>query len=273
MSGSITANDEPAYPRGRIECSGRPHLFELRAAGWITGPAGRGLEGQDLTASGILCGVSRQPESRRRLADLSGTNPDRLSGISDGIFSVAMTLLVLTLVVPVLYGSSTTEGQLWQALRNLGPKVLVYTLSFMTLGIFWLGQGTQLSHLARSNRNYVWIHLVFLFAVTMLPFSTLLLGSYFWLKVALIEYWLNIVLLGATLFVGLQYGLSANLFREEDKREMAPLMRGRILIAQSLYAGATALCFIFPTWVSIALIILVQLNYVLAPRIPILGRF
>jgi uncharacterized membrane protein len=217
--------------------------------------------------------VSRQPEARRRLADLSGTNPERLSGISDGIFSVGMTLLVLGLVVPTLYGSSTTEGQLWQLLRNLGPSILVYTLSFMTLGIFWLGQGTQLSHLARSNRNYVWIHLVFLFAVTMVPFSTALLAHFFWLKVALIEYWLNIVLLGATLFAALEYGLRANLFREEDRREMAPLMRGRILIAQSLYAGATLLCLVFPTWVSIALIILIQLNYVLAPRLPILGRF
>ena len=54
---------------------------------------------------------------------------------------------------------------------------------------------------------------------------------------------------------------------------LARLMRGRILIAQSLYAFATALCFVFPTWVSIALIVLIQLNYVIAPRIPILRRF
>lgn len=207
------------------------------------------------------------------MADLSGTNPDRLSGISDGIFSVGMTLLVLGLAVPVLGGSSTTEGQLWAALQKLGPSVLVYTMSFMTLGIFWLGQGTQLSHLTRSNRNYAWIHLVFLFAVTMVPFSTLLLAHYYWLKFALIEYWLNIVLLGATLLLGLQYGLRANLFQEEGRREMAFLMRGRILIAQSLYAGATVLCVIFPTWVSIMLIILIQLNYAIAPRIPILDRF
>ena len=216
--------------------------------------------------------MRRPPAARRRLADISGTNPDRLSGISDGIFSVGMTLLVLGLVVPV-YGSSTTEGQLWQLLGNLGPSVLVYTMSFMTLGIFWLGQGTQLSHLTRSNRNFVWIHLVFMFAVTMVPFSTLLLARYYWLKIALIVYWLNILLLGLTLFAGLEYGLRANLFREEDRREMSHLMRGRILIAQSLYAGATVLCVVFPTWVSIALIVLVQLNYVLAPRIPILGRF
>jgi hypothetical protein len=50
-------------------------------------------------------------------------------------------------------------------------------------------------------------------------------------------------------------------------------MRGRILIAQSLYAIATAASIVFPTWVSITLILLVQLNYVIAPRIPILHRF
>ena len=184
-----------------------------------------------------------------------------------------MTLLVLGLAVPTLSRLATTEGQLWEAMLNLGPHALVYTLSFMTLGIFWLGQGTQLGQLARSNRNYVWIHLVFLFAVTMVPFSTLLLASFYWLRVALIEYWLNILLLGATLLVGLEYGLRAHLFREEDTHDLARLMRGRILIAQSLYAFATLLCVIVPTWVSIALIVLIQLNYVLAPRIPILGRF
>ena len=207
------------------------------------------------------------------MADLSGTRPDRLAGISDGIFSVGMTLLVLGLGVRALNGTMTTDEQLWAELQTLGPNVLVYMMSFLTLGIFWLGQGTQLSQLARSNRNYVWIHLVFLFAVTMVPFSTLLLGHFYWLRVALIEYWLNIVLLGAALLAGLEYGLRANLFGEEGKREIAYLMRGRILIAQSLYALATALCLFFPTWVSIGLIVLIQLNYALAPRIPILQRF
>jgi uncharacterized membrane protein len=223
--------------------------------------------------SGILCDVSRIPGARRRFADLSANNPDRLAGLSDGIFSVGMTLLVLGLAVPVLSGSSTTEGQLWEALRRLGPSILVYTMSFITLGIFWAGQGTQLEQLARSNRNFAWIHLVFLFAVTLVPFSTLLLAHYYWLKVALLEYWLNIVLLGATLLASLEYGLRAHLFRDEDTHNMAFLMRGRIFVAQSLYAGATALSLIFPTWVSIALIVLIQLNYVLAPRIPILHRF
>jgi uncharacterized membrane protein len=223
--------------------------------------------------SGILCGVSQKPRARRRLADLSARDPDRLTGLSDGIFSVGMTLLVLGLVVPVLSGPSTTEAELWEALKKLGPNVLVYTTSFMTLGIFWAGQGTQLAQLARSDRYYAWIHLVFLFAVTLVPFSTLLLAHFYWFKVALVEYWFNILLLGATLLAGLEYGLRANLFKEEDRSDMAFLMRGRILIAQALYGCATLLCVVLPTWVSITLIILIQLNYVLALRIPILNRF
>lgn len=50
-------------------------------------------------------------------------------------------------------------------------------------------------------------------------------------------------------------------------------MRGRILIAQYLCALATALCIFFPTVVSITLIVIIQLNYVIAPRLPLLHRF
>jgi len=209
--------------------------------------------------------------NRRPFNEFAGTNLDRLGGISDGIFAVSMTLLVLGLAVPTL--SAHTEGDLWQALVRLGPNALVYAMSFMTLGIFWVGQGTQLNQLARSNRHYSWLQLAFLLAVTLVPFSTALLARFPTFRVALVEYWLNILLLGMALLAGLQYGLRAGLFKEADTPEVAALMRGRILIAQSLYAIATATCIVFPTWVSITLIFLVQLNYVIAPRIPILHRF
>jgi uncharacterized membrane protein len=184
-----------------------------------------------------------------------------------------MTLLVLGLAVPTLSGAATTESELWKFLAKLGPHVLVYVMSFMTLGIFWVGQGTQLGRLARSNRHYVWIQLTFLLAVTLVPFSTALLANFPSLKLALVEYWLNIVLLGGTLLAAVEYALRAHLFEEAEQRDLARLFRGRILIAQALYAVATALSLFFPTWVSIGLIALIQLNYVIAPRIPILRRF
>jgi uncharacterized membrane protein len=217
--------------------------------------------------------MGHAPGPGRTYNQLAGTSVDRLSGISDGIFSVGMTLLVLGLAVPTLSAASTTEGELWNQLLKLGPNVLVYVMSFMTLGIFWVGQGTQLSQLARSNRHYVWIQLAFLLTVTLVPFSTALLAHFPNLRVALVEYWLNIVLLGATLLAAAEYALRRELFQEAEQRDLARLFRGRILIAQALYAFATALSLVFSTWVSIALIALIQLNYVIAPRLPILRRF
>ena len=216
--------------------------------------------------------MSQSPGSLSRYNEIAGTSLDRLKGISDGIFSVGMTLLVLNLAVPA-FNHQPTEGELWHELVRLGPSVLIYTMSFMTLGIFWVGQSTQVGQLVQSNRHYAWLQLAFLFAVTLLPFSTALLAHFPTLRVALVEYWLNIVLLGFMLLATLEYGLRAHLFDPSRHREIARLVRGRILIAQALYAFATALSILFPTWVSIALIVLVQLNYVIAPRIPILHRF
>jgi uncharacterized membrane protein len=217
--------------------------------------------------------MGREPGPGRTYNQLAGTSVERLAGISDGIFAVGMTLLVLGLVVPKLTAANPTDSDLWSALAKLGPNVLVYVMSFTTLAIFWVGQGTQLGRLARSDRHYVWIQLSFLLAVTLVPFSTALLATYPSLKVALVEYWLNIVLLGTALWAAVEYALRAHLFEEAEQRDLARLFRGRILIAQALYAIATALSLFFPTWVSIALIALIQLNYVIAPRIPILRRF
>jgi uncharacterized membrane protein len=209
--------------------------------------------------------------NRRSYNQLAGSNIDRLAGISDGIFAVGMTLLVLGLAIPNVNIASNLD--LLRALGRLAPDLIVYAMSFMTLGIFWIGQGTQLSQLARSNRHYSWIQLVFLLFVTLVPFSTALLARFPVLRVALIEYWLNIVFMGFMLLAGLEYGLHAELFDEGVKAGTARLIRGRILIAQLLYLIAVALSFVFPTWVSIGLIVLIQLNYVIAPPIPILQRF
>ena len=82
----------------------------------------------------------------------------RLAALSDGIFAVAMTLLVLDLRAPAAEAIHS-EHELWRTL--VAPRLVMYLMSFMTLGIFWLGQYTQLNHLQRSSRSLTWIHLAF----------------------------------------------------------------------------------------------------------------
>ena len=127
---------------------------------------------------------------------IQGRNLERLAALSDGIFAVAMTLLVLDLHIPTA-AQVHSEGQLLTALCAMGPQWLTYGMSFLTLGIFWAGQQTQLNHIGEGSRDLAWIHLGFLFAITLMPLSTRLLGEFITLRLALGIYWLNIAVPGA----------------------------------------------------------------------------
>ncbi|WP_433435841.1 TMEM175 family protein [Nonomuraea sp. CA-141351] len=213
----------------------------------------------------------------------SGGSVGRLAGLSDGVFAIAMTLLVLELHAPVVEavhrqnpvwesGALNAEQGLWHALVLLGPKLLTYFMSFLTLGIFWLGQQTQLNQFKRANRHLTWIHLAFLAAVSLMPFSTALLGEYIDYRLALAVYWLNLLLLGAMLLASITYGHRAGLLKADVDREIRRAHRRRIVIYQALYAVAVALSAI-NTYVSIVLIVLLQLNSAVAPRIWRLSSF
>ena len=196
---------------------------------------------------------------------IAGQNIERLAAISDGVFAVAMTLLVLDLHTPDAMRINS-EAALWHAIVTLAPRVLVYLMSFLTLGIFWVGQQTQLNHLERSDRDFTWLHLAFLFAVSLIPFSTSLMAEFIAYRVALIAYWLNILMLGAILYAAWAYAFRARLSKPDVTKEIEQAARRRIVSAQLLYAFGAALCVINTYW-ALGFMLLVQLNYALAPRI------
>jgi uncharacterized membrane protein len=193
---------------------------------------------------------------------IAGENVDRITALSDGVFSVAMTLLVLDLRTPAA-DVIHSDHDLLNALLLLTPRLVTYLMSFLTLGIFWLGQQVQLDRLSRSGRDLVWIHLGFLCAVTLVPFSTALLAEHINYRVALVVYWANILLLGLLLLWTWKEAVRTKLVREDTPPDIVAAIYRRILIAQLLYAFGAALCLISTYW-SIAFIVLVQLNYVVA---------
>jgi uncharacterized membrane protein len=201
---------------------------------------------------------------------IAGRSLERLAALSDGIFAVAMTLLVLDIHVPEK-SDIHDEQALLHALAGLAPRFLVYLMSVMTLGIFWVGQQTQFNNLERAARHFTWINILFLASISIMPFSTSLLATYIGLRSALIIYWLNILFPGLLLYVGWRSAMAASLQKDETTKEIACAIEKRILIAQALYAVGAALCIINPYW-SIGFIIVVQLNYAIAPRLPILSK-
>jgi uncharacterized membrane protein len=195
---------------------------------------------------------------------VAGQNVERIAALSDGFFAVAMTLLVLDLRVPAAEAIHS-EHDLWRALVALAPRLIVFLMSIMTNGIFWVGQQTQLNHFARADRNLAWIHIAFLCAVSLTPFSTSLLAEFIHYRTALLVYWSNIVLLGLTLYWSWSYATRHHLLTDDAPPEIHTAIVRRIVIAQTLYACGAALCFL-GTYYAIAAIVLVQVNYAMAPR-------
>ncbi len=193
---------------------------------------------------------------------IAGQDTNRIIAISDGVFSVALTLLVLEIRVPLL-SSIHTEAELIQVFFALKEKFLVYFLAFMTTGIFWLGHASQYQHIIKGDRNLSWINLLFLLFVTMLPFTTAFLSDYTRFRFPIFIYWFNIFMLGAMLYINWSYAKKKKLINEATKGLVDKPLRNRILIAQSLYFFGALLSFIHPL-LSIGFIILVQMNYAFA---------
>ena len=209
-------------------------------------------------------------ETRTHYNRIAGGDVGRLEALSDGIFAFAATALVLDFHTPDA-ADIHTEAQLLGALATSAPRLLPWLVSLITLGIFWVGQQTGLNQLERSNRDLTWLHFVFLAVVTVVPFTTRLLADFFTYRTAFVIYWANILLLGASLYATWAYAEWAKLIREDAHGEISRAIKRRIVLAQSLYAVG-AVVGLFDVTLGIALIMLIQLNYAMAPRLPFLWR-
>jgi uncharacterized membrane protein len=145
--------------------------------------------------------------------------------------------------------------------------VLTYLLSFLTVGIFWVGQETHLNHLRAADRNLTWLHLAFLATIALMPFSTSLLAEYMTFRTALLFYWANILATGLVGIASVRYAQRAGLVAEGPGEVAFQALGRRLVVGQMLYAFGALLCVISTYW-SIAFIVLVQLYFAFAPRLP-----
>ncbi|HEX7381982.1 MAG TPA: TMEM175 family protein [Nevskiaceae bacterium] len=101
----------------------------------------------------------------------------RLAGLQDGVYGFAMTLLVLELKLPAL-SSALSDAALWSALGSLWPKLLTWLLSFCVLALFWIGDVRTASSLRIVDASLLRVSLARLALVSLLPFSTAVIGEY-----------------------------------------------------------------------------------------------
>jgi uncharacterized membrane protein len=199
----------------------------------------------------------------RMYNQISGQNIQRIEALSDGVFAIALTLLVLDIRVPVRE-HVVYEKDLIIEFGKLTPKLLTYFLSFMTLGIFWTAHSSQFHFIEKSDRNFNWINLSFLVFVTIMPFTTAFLSEYITFKFAVFIYWLNLFLLGIMLARVLGYVDRHDFFKKGiiEKNEIKKAMMRRGMLAQALYALGALLCLV-DTYLSITVLVIIQLYFVL----------
>jgi uncharacterized membrane protein len=97
----------------------------------------------------------------------------RLEAFSDGVFAIAITLLVLELHVP-----EETDGGLWQALVHEWPQFAAYLTSFFVIGIMWVNHHSMFTQIVRADRTLLFLNLLLLLWMSLLPFPTALVSRH-----------------------------------------------------------------------------------------------
>ena len=161
----------------------------------------------------------------------------RLEAFSDGVFAIAITLLVLDLAVPV---TKTSENHLLDAIGDEWPGYLGYVVSFATVGALWLGHNAITDYLDRADTTLLRLNLLLLFFVSFLPFPTRLLSEYIRSdqaeRVAVTFYGLTLLVAGALLSVFWRYALHARLVRPNAGDEEITLLTHRLTPGLAAYA-------------------------------------
>jgi uncharacterized membrane protein len=105
------------------------------------------------------------------------TELDRIIFFSDGVFAIAITLLVIGLKAPSV-PSLVSDSTLTHRLLDKWPRVATYALSFAVIGLYWIGHHRAFAHVRRFDYRLILLNLLFLGLIAFLPFPNEVLGRY-----------------------------------------------------------------------------------------------
>lgn len=179
----------------------------------------------------------------------------RLEAFSDGVFAIAITLLVLNIEIP-----EVSYNHLSEAVLAIASKLLSYVLSFLLIGLYWIGHHFYLEHIEKVDGNLVWLNIMLLLFICLMPFPTSLLGKYPLQQLSLMLYGLNLL---AANFIGIAmiYYIHNNrhLTNQYYKDEFFKLQIPGFLFINGSYVIAIAVSWFYPI-VSYSLYLLVMLT-------------
>jgi uncharacterized membrane protein len=188
-----------------------------------------------------------------------------MEALSDGIFAIASTLLVLDLAIPAV------SSDVGRSLLHQWPTYLAYLVSFATIGNAWLNHSVITEYLERADAILLRLNLVLLFFVSVLPFPTHMLAEYLSNssaeRIAVTVYGLNLLAIGAFTSLTWHYALAEHLIRRDNSEDDVRAISAKLDPSLASYAVAIGIGLLWPQvavvlYLAIALFVIIPFRAV-----------
>lgn len=187
-----------------------------------------------------------------------GFDTARVMTLADGIFAIAMTLLAFGLKDTHVSGASWA-----MRLRELGPGLFAYVISFLILGLYWTGHHAEFHYILRTNRLHLWLNMLALMMVALIPFSASVLAEPDPGVFGVTLYSANLVLVSAAFFAQWAYATSGHrLVAASLDHRIVRDVKSRLITSTILLVSAIAVS-LWSRPASFALYLAVQSFYIL----------
>lgn len=201
----------------------------------------------------------------------AGLDKRRVENLTDGIFGTVMTILGLSLSVPYLVEAGQPNPPALNP-TALAIGVAVYAMSFVFLGVYWVGHHFALEFVRTTDRPFIWLNNAFLLCIGLLPLTTALLGVNPLEQARLIIYGTNLIAAGLTLLATTEHAMSDDhLVRSSQRPEVIAAARRRILMGPAIALVAILLSFISPI-ASLLTFVVMPIPFIFPGRIDALYR-
>ena len=139
----------------------------------------------------------------RYLDDLTGMHKTRLENFSDGVFAIAVTLLILGVKIPDTKNFNNTKlnHSLWSSI----PHLATFAFSFLVIGVFWVAHNRIFSFVKILDSTLLWLNIVYLLFVAVIPYPAALLSENPFLPSAILIYVITLFIIAMMHFVLLEY--------------------------------------------------------------------
>jgi uncharacterized membrane protein len=183
------------------------------------------------------------------LTEIAGEDLGRIIALSDGVFAFAMTLLVLSLVVPSFpNGVTVTNARLGSALTGDWTRFLGYAFAFVMIAIWWIVHNRTYQYIARFDSGLVWINMALLLQVAIMPFVLGTYTTYSSLRVAVDLFAGVQVTLGLTTTLLWEYARRRRLVKPNLSPAVSNYFVRRGYLTAAVFAGSIGLSFLSVEW-------------------------